>query len=436
MDFSGKNVLIVGLGTLGGGVGTARFFAKRGANVTVTDRKTEKELERSVQELSSYPIRYVLGKHDSRDFEKADLIIKNPSVPSQLPELAAARRKHIPVDMAESLFMRLAPTKNIIGVTGTRGKSTTSQLIYLVLKKAGKHAVLGGNVAGTSTLELLDEINIASYVVLELSSFMLESFGWYQISPSISVITNIYPDHLNRYPDIDHYMNDKKNSYLFQKKDDYLILNKNNSYSSRFSSDAPSRIAWFAGTEWDPTHILAIPGEHNRENASAALTVANVLGIDTNTALAVITSFTGLPYRLQTVGVIDGVTYINDSASTTPAAGIAALNSFVGNNVILITGGNTKNLPMGEYIDLIVKRKPRVILFAGSARDEFKKIIPLSTIELGDVAAAVQQARKLARAGDIVLFSPACTHLPVVNEFERGDIYNRAVNSFKKTDVS
>jgi UDP-N-acetylmuramoylalanine--D-glutamate ligase len=241
MDFTGKKVVVMGLGTLGGGVGTARFFAKKGARVVVTDLKSREELKTSVEELSQYPIEYILGNHREEDFIKADLIIKNPSVPSSSPFIELARKNNIRVEMAESLFMELSPTKNIIGVTGTRGKSTTSQMIYEIIKTAGRKVVLGGNVKGIATLELLGAIDDSYYVVLELSSWMLEGFGWNKVSPWISVITNIYPDHLNRYKGMDEYINDKKNIYKFQKKDDILILNKDDKTSQNFASEAPGR---------------------------------------------------------------------------------------------------------------------------------------------------------------------------------------------------
>ena len=179
MEFKNKKITVMGLGTLGGGVGTALFFAKRGAKVTVTDLKSEKELEKSIARLKNYTISYILGRHRDEDFVCADLIIKNPAVSSGSHYIKLAGSHNVPIEMAESLFMKLSPTKDIIGVTGTRGKSTTCALIYEVLKQAGKDVYIGGNVKGVSTLSLLDNVTDSSIVVLELSSWQLESFGWH-----------------------------------------------------------------------------------------------------------------------------------------------------------------------------------------------------------------------------------------------------------------
>ena len=435
-SFTGKKVVVMGLGTFGGGVGTARFFAKHGANVLVTDLKSEEELQGSIQQLKDYSIEFVLGRHREEDFTQADLIVKNPSVPSNSSFIKLARENNVRIEMAESLFMKLAPSENIIGITGTRGKSTTVQMVYEILKTSGKKVVIGGNVRGVSTLELLDAIDGSYYVVLELSSWMLEGFGWEKISPKIAVITNIYPDHLNRYDGMDEYVADKKNIYLFQNTDDVLILNKDNKYSEEFAKEAKGKVTWFSKTNWSNADTLLVPGEHNKANAEAAKTVGRILNIPDEEIVRTLANFTGLNHRLEQVAVINDITYINDSASTTPIAAITALNAFPDKNIILITGGNTKNLPMDEFVELIKKRVKKVILYEGTALSSFESLTkagasPATTIQgpfqLGEFDKVVTAAQENATPGDIVLFSPGLTHLPVINEFERGDQYKTAV---------
>lgn len=442
MDFTGKKVVIMGLGRLGGGIGTARFFAKHGADVLVTDLKNEEELQDSIEQLKEYTgIEYVLGKHREEDFLNADIILKNPSVPSSSPFIKLALTNNVVVEIAESLFMKLSPTSNIIGVTGTRGKSTTTQMIHDILKNAGKKVVLGGNIAGASTLELLDKIDESHYVVLELSSWMLEGFGWEQVSPKIAVITNIYPDHLNRYSGMNEYVQDKKNIYLYQKPDGILVLNKDNEYLREFSKEAKGTVKWFSGKNWDDAHKLLVPGSHNKSNAMAAKTVGQLLTISDDEITKTLTHFQGLSHRLETVAVIDGVTYINDSASTTPVAAVTALAAFPDKNIILIAGGNTKNLPMDDFVQQIKKRVKHLVLYEGTAIADFQSLIkaatsPATTIhgpfKLGTFDEVVNAAKEKAKSGDIVLFSPGLTHLPVMNEFERGDQYKTAVARLQK----
>ncbi|MCR4263503.1 MAG: UDP-N-acetylmuramoyl-L-alanine--D-glutamate ligase, partial [Candidatus Roizmanbacteria bacterium] len=334
MDFKNKRITIMGIGILGGGLGTAQFFAERGAHVLVTDLKSPDELKDSIQQLAAYPIEYVLGEHRDNDFIETDMVVRNPAIPAESTYLKIARDHGVPVEMAESLFLRLSPTKQIIGVTGTRGKSTTSALIFHILKTAGKDVYLAGNQKNTSTLQLLNSVKKDSVVVLELSSWQLESFGWHTISPHIAVVTNVYPDHLNRYSSMEEYIQAKSNIFLFQNKEDYLVLNKNNQISSSFAPAAKSQIVWFSPKDWNDSHTLLLRGEHNRENAAAACAVCRLLDVTDEGMFEAFKTFTGLPGRLERISEVNGITIINDTTSTTPTAGIKALESFPEKKII------------------------------------------------------------------------------------------------------
>ncbi len=446
MDFSGKKVLIVGLGILGGGVGTARYFAAKGAHVHVTDLQDEQKLADSLRELKPFPITYTLGRHDEKDLEDVDLLIKNPGVPSSSSFIQKAREKNIPVDMAESLFMKLSPTKNIIGVTGTRGKSTTSAMIFEILKVAGKKVFIAGNVKGTSTLELLDKLNTDSYVVLELSSWQLESFGWSAVSPHVAVFTNIYPDHLNRYSSMEEYIQAKANIFLHQEKNDYLVVNKQveqDATVAQFVARAKSEIYRYPLDNFPEIAISLAGGKiggHNWENANAAYKVASILGVEINSIKQALVDFHGLEGRMEHYKIIDGRIFINDTASTTPIAGIKALESIQPTQqLVLIIGGNSKNLPIQDLVRAIKKRSEQIkaiVYLKGNGTDALQKELETSGITFtgpfDSMKDTVATAYQFADNNDVILFSPSFTSFgQFQNEFERGDIYKKEIDKLQ-----
>lgn len=427
--FTNKRVVVMGLGILGGGVGTVKYILSKGADVVVTDLRSEEILQSSLRKLKGLPVRYVLGRHDATDIKNADLIIKNPSVPSDSSFLATARKKNIAIEMAESLFMKLSPTTNIIGVTGTRGKSTTSALIHRILRDAGYDTYLSGNVVGESTLMLLDKLTKRSVVVLELSSWQLESFGWHRISPHTAVITNIYPDHLNRYPSMNAYISDKKNIYRYQQPDDLLVLNGDDRESKQFATDAASRVVYFSANDIPETLTLKIPGAHNRANAAACLKVGTLFGVHSDVIMKTLSSFGGLAYRLETIAHVDGVTVINDTTSTTPTATIAAIESYPSKRIILIAGGNDKNLPIELLVNAIVAHCKAVILIRGAGTDRLRQALKANNAH--SLRESITQAFAKAVSGDVILFSPGFTSFAQFkNEFDRGEQFTHEVQTF------
>lgn len=433
--FRGKKVLIMGLGRLGGGEGVARFFAQAGAKVTVTDLKSEEELKDTVERLKDLPITYVLGKHRTEDFQNQDLVIRNPAVPATSEFLQTARKNRIPVEMDESLFLKLCPVP-VIGVTGTRGKSTTTSLIGEILKQAGYHTLLGGNLPSIATLSLLRQIKPQTKVVLELSSWQLEGLGWDKISPHVAVVTNIYPDHLNRYQNMADYIADKKLIFKNQTEKDFLVLNQDDKIVAGLAREAKSKVLWFKRADWPISWPLKILGEHNRENAAAAYAVGKLLGVDEQIIKKALGDFGGVPHRLEVVCELDGVTYVDDSTSTMPVAGIMALKAYEGKPIILIAGGNSKNLDLTEFAKEIVERVKAVVLLGGTATKELESGI--KNYESGskilgkfnDFGEAVSAARNFAKPGDIVLLSPGCTSFGMFkNEFDRGEKFKKIVLS-------
>lgn len=410
--FQNKKVLIMGLGLHGGGAGSAKFFCRQGADVTVTDLKTKEQLKESLIKLKGLKIKYVLGRHQEQDFLSADLIIKNPDVPATSPYLEIARKNNIAIETDVSLFFRMANVF-IIGVTGTKGKSTTASLIYHLLKSKYKRVFLAGNI-GISPLELLLKIKREDKIVLELSSFELEDL---KQSPDIAVITNIMPDHLNRYAGMLEYVEAKKSIFKFQKEKDILILNKSDEVLKQFAKEAKSRVIF---------------------SEQPAVEVARVLGIQEKLIKKSVDNFKGVPSRQQFIREIEGVKYFNDTTATMPEAVIYAIKVFSKKfpkaKLIFISGGQNKGL---TYHGLSVKIKEKVgdlILLPGTASEKIKEGLQdyNNLHEALSMQEAVKKAKKLSCAGDIVVLSPGGSSFNLFkNEFDRGEQFVKAVKSLR-----
>lgn len=429
-QFKDKRVLIVGLGLLGGGVGLAKFFCNLGAQVIVTDAKKNEELLPSIVLLKEYPVKYILGKHRMEDFVKADFIFKGPSVPWTLPGIIEAEKKGIPVEMEASFFASLCQA-TIIGITGTRGKSTVAMMVYEILKNNLKNVYLGGNVSHVSTINLLNQVVKESFVVMELSSWALSGFHRKKISPHIAIFTNFFPDHLNYYKNMNDYLYDKKAIYLYQKPEDYLILNES---LLQFNIKSKSKMVFYKATDF-PYESKYIKGKHNNENAAAAFRVAEVLRLDRGHAGVVIKQFKGLPFRQEIIGQKEKVVFINDSTSTTPVATIAAIETFSDRPIYLILGGNAKNLPLNTLINQLIKVK-KIILLKGLLTNGIlpilrKKYSDKLSLVYDDLERATQEAYRLAKNANeeaYVLFSPGATSFSMFkNEFDRGESFTAQV---------
>ncbi|OGY17519.1 MAG: UDP-N-acetylmuramoylalanine--D-glutamate ligase [Candidatus Chisholmbacteria bacterium RIFCSPHIGHO2_01_FULL_48_12] len=432
LDWAGKRVLIMGLGLQGGGVGAAKIFAKAQAKVTVTDLKSADQLQSPLDQLKGLAINFVLGEHRQPDFLTTDLILRNPDVNYHHPLLKLARSKHIPIAMDASIFARYCSLP-IIGVTGTRGKTTTATMIYEILEQlSGLPVFLAGNIPGTATLELLSQLENKGLVVLELSSWALQ--GWHdaKVSPHIAVFTNFYEDHLNRYASMEEYFQDKLAITQYQQPTDWLVVNQ-----QLKAITTHAQIRQFSTADWPADIKLAIPGPHNRANAAAALAVTDALGLNHNQALKIIAAFPGVPYRLETVATINGISFINDTTATTPTATIAALKA-VDRPVWLIAGGNDKNLDFSQLGQVVSQRVKGVFLLQGSATPKLIQAIKIAgggeliEDQYGKLQSAVTAAFKQAQPGDVILLSPAATSFGMfVNEFDRGRQFNTLVKSLQ-----
>lgn len=443
IDLHNKRVLIMGLGLHGSGIAAARYAAQHGAIVRVTDLRSAEILVPSIQALAGLPIEYILGQHRDEDFLWAEIVIRVPGVRRDSPYLQLAQQHGARIELEIAFFFLECPGR-IIGITGTRGKTTTATLIHEILRTSGTPTVLAGNVAGIETLTLLPSITPQTLVVLELSSWQLEGLAPHAISPHIAVVTNIYPDHLDTYQNIEEYADAKANVFRYQHSTDFALFNYDNPWTRRFGQQAPSQ-TWFTslerggsfarGSESIAPFVFSetpLAGKHNLENILLATTTAQLLGIHDQTIATTIANFHGIPHRLQEVRTRNGVRFINDSASTTPVSGRVALQAFNA-PIVLIAGGNTKHLPLEDWPETILQRARDVILLAGSGTDELlptlhdqaKKLNIANPVRGGvfdNLMAALDAAVALTRPGDVLLFSPGFTSFRMfLNEFDRGD---------------
>lgn len=470
--FQGKKVTVMGLGLHGGGVGVAKFFVKEGAETLATDLRSKRELKESLAKLKGLPIKFVLGRHREKDFRNADLIIQNPAAPANSPYLRVAKKNKIQIATDIGLFFNLCAGKNkIIGVTGTKGKSSTAAMIYNILKSEYPNVYLAGNI-GRTPLEFVREVmeKNGSLIVLEISSQQLEGLDLVKKSPQIAVVTNIYPDHLNRYKSITEYKKAKENIFKYQKAGDVLFLNCDNLGSRNFAQKAKSKVIFFGRKNSGRTNSIvrnaAIQGEHNVSNALAAVSVAALMKVPAEKIKKTLENIKGLPGREKFVAEINGVKFFNDTAATMPDATIAGVKFFAqkfpGANIILICGGEDKGLNYKKLALLISQKARGIILLPGSASikiaREISGIKNKKTAEIVSVASmrgAARTALKFSRAGDIILFSPAAASFTLhhflkkkngrkkfrkngagfnmfQNEFDRGNKFEAEVNRLKK----
>ncbi|MBL7057886.1 UDP-N-acetylmuramoyl-L-alanine--D-glutamate ligase [Patescibacteria group bacterium] len=433
--FENKKITLLGLGVLGRGVGDAKFLAKAGAKLTITDLKTSTELKTSLEKLKKFSnISYTLGKHKPSDFNNKDLIIKCAGVPLDSIYIKEARINKIPIKMSTAIFAKQTAAK-LIGITGTRGKSTVTHLIYHILKTAGIKAHLGGNVKGVSTLSLLNKVKKNEYVILELDSWQLQGFGEDKISPQISVFTNFMPDHLNYYKgDMQRYLMDKINIFKYQQPNDTLITNKatlkiiKKEYKFKINSKILEVENVLSRTNLWKKNLL---GSHNLMNIAMAVQVGEEIGISENMIKKAISTFAGVPGRLELVKNINGIRYYNDTTSTIPEATMAAINALENKRIILIAGGNDKNLEYKKLANIISTKVNKLILLPGSATKKITDSLPkkYKYIVTESMEGAVKEASLSAKKGDIVLLSPGAASFGLfINEFDRGYRFCKYIN--------
>jgi UDP-N-acetylmuramoylalanine--D-glutamate ligase len=463
-------VLVMGLGIHGGGLESARYLARRGAELWITDLRDEKVLAPSIEKLeelvgkTAFPFRYILGRHETGDFEKADMVIKNPGVRPDSPYLRGAKR----IETDISLFLAASPAR-LLGVTGSKGKSSTASALHWVLSAARQggrgagRAFLGGNIT-VSPLSFLEELGPEDDVVLELSSFQLGDLGGRKnregralLKPRAAVLTAIMEDHLDRYGAMEPYVADKRVIYRGQDRGDLTVAGEGR-WGQSFRRESPARSlvyaegplppgeagGWIAGAggpglarlspggetlEAVPAELLT-PGAHQKKNLLAAALALLDLGLPADFVRDSLGRFPGIEHRLEFFHQAGGVRFYNDTAATIPEAALAGVEAFPG-PVVLVAGGADKDLKFGPLAEAAARAKA-LILLAGTGSDKLMPLLreagrswegPFDTME-----GAARAALAAASAGDTVVLSPGCASFGLFrDEFDRGRRWKEAV---------
>ena len=430
-DLRGKGVTVAGLGRFGGGIEVSRWLVAQGARVLVTDRDPAEKLAESVKKLDSLPIEFRLGEHREADFTSADLVVTSPAIPPHNPYLKAARISVVPVTTEIRLFIERCRYARIVGVTGTKGKSTTTAMTGEILRTRFTTWV-GGNIGG-SLLPHLGEIDKTHLVVLELSSYMLEHLRDLKWSPHVAVVTMISPDHLEWHGTFGAYVDAKLNLVRHQRAADVAVLNARDAHADEFAGATRAKVERVDAQAAEPFE-LAIVGEHNQLNAQLASAAASALGVSREETSRGLRNFHGLPHRLQLVCERDGVRYVNDSIATIPQAAIAANRAFPSGTVVQIVGGYDKHLDMRAMCQALARTCKAVLTIgalgpslAAQMRDAIDRHAAIH--ECGDLWTAVSTARHVAAPGDVVLLSTGCASYDQFDNFEaRGDAFAKLVS--------
>lgn len=456
-DFGGKKIAILGFGIEGQSV--ADYLIGKTDNIVVLDEKNRSDFDLEV--LKSYESRGIEFKWGKiEDLKEFDIVFRSPGINPASKYILDAKHSGVMITSATKLFFDLCPAE-IIGVTGTKGKGTTSTLIYEMLKfnsstssEQKNDVFLGGNI-GNPPLEFLDKLDKDSKVVLELSSFQLIDL---EKSPHIAVMLMTTVEHLDYHKDVYEYIEAKRNIFRYQSADDYAIVNQDYpaSNESDIEGEAPvyrvsrAREVLEEGCYVDNEEIklkikneklkiikideVALPGKHNLENAAAASMAAVISGVDLPTIKHVLKTFKGLPHRIEFVATVRGVSYYDDSFSTTPETAIAAIESF-SEPKILILGGSSKNSDFNELGQIISNSDSiKAIIGIGEEWSRIRLKIKdnrLRIIEgLRDTKSIVETASKIAEVGDVVLLSPACASFDMFKNYkDRGNQFKEKVKS-------
>ncbi len=457
-EWTGKKVLILGLGQFpqGSGISAALYAVRMGAQVRVTDKKTEQELAKNVARLKKFrSVEFVLGEHREQDIAWADIIIRNPGIRSNSLELSLAKKLGKRLESDISLFLARCPAK-VIGITGTRGKSTTTTLAYEMLQRGKNKVWLGGNIL-ISPLTFVEKVKKDDIVVLELSSWLLETTGLVGLSPHIACITNLMRDHLNTYDGMEAYGEAKAQIFRHQGPDGLLIVNSDDAFCRNCASEAPGDVRFFSkkkkasSSAWMDQDALWIKdqgkeqelvkrkqlhifGEHNVQNALAASLIAQAAGASVTSIRAALKAFNGIPDRQELLATIQGVDYINDTTATTPDGVIAAIQALAPRyaQAYFIMGGNDKELEFTELAKQTKKHKLRIMLIPGNASDKMRALFVKQKVrfqDCSDLKQAMFEASTQAKKGDAVILSPGGTSFgQFKNEFDRGEQFRKLVS--------
>src|SRR5579864_259734 len=400
------------VGAARSGVAVARHLTRTGERVIVTDRRPESELATALAQLPR-DVELRLGGYDDDVLAGVDVVYASPGVPWDAELLQHARRRGLSVSSEIDLFLRLCPG-TVVGITGTNGKTTTTALTGDVLSAGDRPVIVGGNI-GETVIDRLPEVTPEHWVVLELSSFQLESVSTAHVH--VGAILNITPDHLDRHKTFENYVAIKARLIELAGADDYAVLNSRDDAVRGLASRTRARVVWF--DQHQPVPPMPAPGRHNLENALAAAAIGRIAGLTDEQINGAIASFKGVEHRLELVGEWHGVRWYNDSKATNPDAGRVALTSFPGEHVVLIAGGYGSGFELADWVRDVHDHVAAVVLIGASASLLEQELHGHpKVVRAESLADAVDMAAGLAKPGAVVLLSPAYKSFDMFKDFE------------------
>ena len=450
---TGKNIAIIGLGV--SNIPLLEYFYNLDCKISVFDNREKEEISQEVlEQIEKYSVEYYGGKNNLENLKGYNIIFRSPSVMPYRKELKEEEERGAIITSEIEMVLKLTPSK-VIGITGTEGKTTTTSIIYEIIKKAGYNCYLGGNI-GKPIFTKVKDMKPEDVIILEMSSFQLTSMN---VSPEISVVTNIFPDHLNIHSSYEEYREEKKNIFKHQSENGLVVLNYDNEFTREFAKQANGKIIFFSSKEklqdgyiYDNSdgiikycedgvrrHIIKkdeikLRGIHNYENICAALAATSPL-VDIDTQIEAVKNFIGVEHRLEFVRELNGVKWYNDSIGTSPASTIAGLNAF-DEEIILLAGGSDKGLDYKEVGEAIANKVKTLILTGPTSakiEEACKSANNGENVEIcyaENLENAVNIAKQKSKPGQIVLLSPASASFDAFKNFEdRGNKFKQYVNN-------
>ena len=448
LDFSDKRVTVVGLGIEG--VDVARYLSRQGAMVTVSDSKPRQKLSERLQQVDNLGLKLALGSNRPDDIAEAEAVFISQGVPLDLPGMASARARGVPVHSMMGLFMELCPGP-IAGITGSSGKTTTTALLGEMFEADERPVFVGGNI-GVGLLEHLSSVRAYTWAVLEMSHTQLQLV---EHSPHVAAVLNITPNHLDHFS-WEEYRKLKARIIRFQQVSDIAVLGLDDAEARSLGPEVKGQLLWFSlgdslpgdgvlvSEGWAvvrfgklnerlfPLESVRLRGRHNQANGVAAAAVATACGVSPEAIACAVQTFRGVAHRLELVAEVEGISYYNDSIATTPDRALAGIRSF-SEPVVLMLGGRDKNLPLEDLAVEAMRRCRAVVLFGESGEklvQAFRKTGANEAVvrRVEGLSEAVETARMLARPGDVVLLSPACTSYDAYDSFDqRGEHFRSLV---------
>lgn len=449
----GKKIAIIGMGV--SNIPLLDYLYHLNARVTAFDQKSIENINtEAIQKINEYTFKLITGENALEQLNGFDIIFRSPSCRPDTEQIVKEIQRGAILTSEIEMVLKLSPCK-IIGITGTEGKTTTTSIIHTIIEKSGRKCFLGGNI-GKPIFTQIKDMSENDVVVLELSSFQLMDID---VSPKISVVTNIYPDHLNVHKSYEEYREMKKNIFRYQNSTGICVLNYDNEYTREFAKEIPGKVVFFSSKEKldngyvydrvDETikycedgvrrHVIKkedikLRGIHNYENICAALAATSSV-VDIETSICAIKEFNGVEHRLEFVRELNGVKWYNDSIGTSPASTIAGLNSF-DEDIILLAGGSDKGLDYTEVGEAIAK-KVKALILTGPTTEKIeeatKRALSKQSLEIyytTNMEESVNLAKEIAKRGNIVLLSPASASFDLYRNFaERGNKFKEFVRS-------